>query len=161
MAAIFDTICACIFQTVIISGITVSQPIGPGGSESEPAASAALAAAVFAMLRERSAGVRLLVSLEAGILLTKSRIVSASFDTMTSFRDVVVNSCFAKFRPPLREVSRLIANSEKYFFVKLPPCVTEAFSLNQDQSASVNKLALPPAAVVLMVSVRSLANFNR
>ena len=28
-------------------------------------------------------------------------------------------------------------------------------------SANVNKLALPPAAVVLMVSVRSLANFSR
>ncbi len=30
-----------------------------------------------------------------------------------------------------------------------------------DQSASVSSEALPPAAVVLMVSVRSLANFSR
>lgn len=109
----FDTICACIFQTAIISGTTVSHPIGPGGNESEPAARAALAAALFAMVRERSAGVGLLSSRDAGILLTNSRIVSESLDARTSFRDVVANSCFAKFRPPLRELSRLKTESEK------------------------------------------------
>ena len=50
------TICDWIFHTIVRSGMMVSQPIGPGGSDSEPEIVAVLRAAIFAMTRARVTG---------------------------------------------------------------------------------------------------------
>lgn len=54
-------------------------------------------------------------------------------------------------------------NRQQEIFAHKKTAVTSGFLLQHliIYSAKVNKLALPPAAVVLMVSVRSEANFSR
>jgi hypothetical protein len=60
------------------SGMTVIMPTSPGGMASVPAARAALAAAVEAILRASSPGVRLLRSSVCGMCATASRIAFAT-----------------------------------------------------------------------------------
>ncbi len=50
------TICAWIFHTIVRSGMIVSQPTGPGGSDRDPETVAVFRAAAFAMARARVTG---------------------------------------------------------------------------------------------------------
>src|SRR5450759_1002014 len=50
------TICDWIFHTIVRSGMIVSHPAGPGGSERDPETVAAFRAAAFAMARARVTG---------------------------------------------------------------------------------------------------------
>src|SRR5262249_43170517 len=112
-AAISATMRAWIFHTATSSGRMVNHPIGPTGSASEPAVTAALAAAEFASPRAASSGVLLGAVVDSGTSPTKLRIASAIFEAISrreiDFRlfsaNMPIHSC-PRSLPPQRQRGR-------------------------------------------------------